>query len=130
MLLAERLRARLGETSVHGLALRAEHRPELASCAVAPGGGSSAGVPAAASRPAWLLPRPQALPEVGGRPQRDGPLLLLAGPERIESGWWDADEPGAVGDVRRDYFVALSPRREWLWIYRCAAGWFLHGLYA
>ena len=34
--------------------------------------------------PCWLLPRPQPLSEVGGRPQRDGSLTLLAGPERIE----------------------------------------------
>lgn len=89
--------------------------------------------PAAASlgaRPLCLLPEPQALGEAGGRPQRGGPLRLVAGPERIESGWWDEGEPGAVGDVRRDYFIALSARAEWLWIFRSDAGWFLHGLFA
>jgi protein ImuB len=55
---------------------------------------------------------------------------LLAGPERIESGWWDAAEPAATGDVRRDYFVAISPRAEWLWIFRSQAGWFLQGFFA
>ncbi len=128
MLLVERLQARLGEASVHAVAARPEHRPERASACVAPGLGSDAGLPG--PRPCWLLPQPQALPEVGGRPQRNGPLTLLAGPERIESGWWDEGEPGAAGDVRRDYFVALSPHLEWLWIFRSERGWFLHGLYA
>ena len=125
MLLVERLQARLGEASVHAVAARPEHRPERASASVAPGLGSAAVFPG--PRPCWLLPRPQPLSEVGGRPQRDGPLTLLAGPERIESGWWDAGEAEAVGDVRRDYFVALSSRHEWLWVYRCHEGWFLHG---
>ena len=125
MLLVERLQARLGEASVHAVAVRPEHRPERASAHVAPGLGSTAACPV--PRPCWLLPQPQPLPELGGRPQRDGPLTLLAGPERIESGWWDAGEAGAVGDARRDYFVALSSRHEWLWVYRCQEGWFLHG---
>lgn len=127
-LLVERLQARLGAASVHALAVRPEHRPELASSPVPPGSG--VGKAAAGPRPCWLLPQPQALPEIDGRPQRDGPLTLLAGPERIESGWWDGGEPGASGDVRRDYFVAISSCHEWLWIFQCREGWFLHGFYA
>ena len=53
---------------------------------------------------------PQALAEVDGRPCRRGPLKLLSGPERIESGWWDSGE--ASGDIRRDYFIALSSDDE------------------
>lgn len=140
--LVERLRARFGEGSVHGLSAVAEHRPERASRPVSPrlpaGGKSPPGVflaPGMADtlpgpRPLWLLARPQALHEVAGRPQCSGPLRLLAGPERIESGWWDAGEPDAVGDVRRDYFVAISVRAEWLWVFRDQAGWFLHGVFA
>ncbi len=128
MLLVERLQARLGEASVHAVATRSEHRPELASVPVPPGGGDAIAQPG--PRPCWLLPQPQPLAEIAGRPQRDGPLALLAGPERIESGWWDSGEPRAAGDVRRDYFVALSRHREWLWIFRCERGWFLHGFYA
>jgi len=131
--LVERLQARLGRESVYALACVAEHRPENASQPVPPvltsaRGGVSA--PPGGPRPVCLLPLPQTLSEADGRPQRGGPLQLLAGPERIESGWWDAAEPGAAGDVRRDYFVALSPRAEWLWIFRCEAGWFLHGFFA
>ncbi|MFZ2855002.1 MAG: DNA polymerase Y family protein [Rhodocyclaceae bacterium] len=136
--LVERLQARLGETRVHGLATFAEHRPENASRLVAPllpvgkTVSVSTAMPATTGgpRPLWLLPRPQSLHEVDGRPQRGGPLQLLAGPERIESGWWDAAEADALGDVRRDYFVVLSPRSEWLWIFRSEAGWFLHGVFA
>lgn len=134
--LVERLQARLGCERVHGIASVAEHRPENASQprqAISRKSSSRmpAGIaPGIGPRPLWLLPRPQALTELAGRPQRSGPLQLLAGPERIESGWWDAAETDALGDVRRDYFVALSPRAEWLWIFRSEAGWFLHGVFA
>jgi len=81
-------------------------------------------------RPLWLLDKPRFLREQSGLPQCDGPLSLLAGPERIESGWWDEAEHDALGDVRRDYFIALSMRAQWLWIFRNRAGWFLHGLFS
>ncbi|HRD92080.1 MAG TPA: DNA polymerase Y family protein [Accumulibacter sp.] len=140
--LIERLQARLGNDSVHALSAVAEHRPENASRRISPrlltGKRSAASLLAAAAmpdagcgpRPLWLLARPQALREVAGRPQCAGPLRLLTGPERIESGWWDAGEPDALGDLRRDYFVAISARAEWLWVFRCQAGWFLHGVFA
>ncbi|MCP5229030.1 DNA polymerase Y family protein [Accumulibacter sp.] len=140
--LVERLQARLGNGSVHALSTVAEHRPENASRAVPAnllaGEKSSTNLLAASAmsdsgpgpRPLWLLARPQALREMSGRPQCAGSLRLLAGPERIESGWWDANEPDTLGDVRRDYFVALSMRGEWLWIFRCRRGWFLHGVFA
>ena len=67
------------------------------------------------------------LREVQGRPQRNGALSLLAGPERIEAGWWDG------GDARRDYFVAIDGAGRWLWIFRDPrppGGWFLHGWFA
>lgn len=132
--LMERLRARLGDAQVHGLALGADHRPECIS-AHAPGGKGNA--LASTARPLFLLDIPQALSEQQGRPQCRGDLLLLAGPERIESGWWDSGERNAdgrlTGDIRRDYFVAISPDQRWLWIYReCRApgGWFLHGYFS
>jgi protein ImuB len=136
--LVERLQARLGDGRVHGLAALAEHRPENASRPVTPtlptakksSAHAAAHVAAAGPRPLWLLPQPQGLAEIAGRPQRGGPLQLLAGPERIESGWWDAAEPAALGDLRRDYFVALSPRGQWLWVFRSETGWFLHGMFA
>ncbi len=127
--LVERLRARLGEAPVHGIACVADHRPECATQAV--GEGREADAEAAGPRPFWLLPRPEPLPERDGRPWRNGPLRLLAGPERIESGWWDAGE--AAGDARRDYFVALTADARWAWVFRelrPPGGWFLHGWFA
>jgi protein ImuB len=110
---------------VQGLACHADHRPELASRALP---ASPAATPAALPpRPLWLLNPPEALREVHGRPQRSGPLALAAGPERIESGWWDG------GDVRRDYFIAIDSTGRWLWIFRDPrppGGWFLHGIFS
>jgi protein ImuB len=77
-------------------------------------------------RPLWLLHTPQQLESQRGRPQHHGPLELLAGPERIESGWWDG------ADVQRDYYVASDAGGARLWIYReCTRQkrWFLHGLF-
>lgn len=132
--LVERLQARLGAAAVHGLRLHAEHRPELASqpCPVLP---APPHTPTPnGPRPLWLLPKVQPITERDGRPQRGGPLQLLAGPERIESGWWDEDEStdktAALGDVRRDYFIAHAPGGEWLWVFRNTEGWFLHGVFA
>ena len=86
---------------------------------------------AGAVRPIWLLPEPVALRERQLRPLLDGrPLQLLCGPERIESGWWDA------GLVERDYFIAQAEDGALVWIYRArlpmtaasaGTGWFLQG---
>ena len=129
--LLERLSARLGDLQVYQLAPHADHRPECATRHVRLFEKHVACVPVAHPRPLWLLDTPEPLAEVDGRPCRHGPLKLLAGPERIESGWWDAGEQ--VGDLRRDYFIALSDAAAWLWIYReCRApgGWFLHGFFS
>jgi len=124
--LVERLRARLGPQGVQGVAAEAEHRPERASRASEPGAVSAA--PARGPRPLWLLAAPQPLREVGARPHyRETALALVAGPERIESGWWDDD------DVKRDYFVAQTPDHATLWIYRdsrAPRGWYLHGVFS
>jgi protein ImuB len=61
-----------------------------------------------------------------------GPLVLLAGPERIEAGWWDLGQPRRA-TVHRDYFVARNRHGQTLWIYRELAAphrWFLHGFFA
>jgi protein ImuB len=58
-------------------------------------------------------------------------LKLIAGPERIEAGWWD----DAL--VARDYFIAENDLGQLLWIYceHNAAGagknqsWYLQGLF-
>jgi protein ImuB len=122
--LLERLRARLGAEAVSGIAVQPEHRPERASAAADPG----AKQPPLefGERPIWLLSRPKPLEEMGARPHHEGPLELLAGPERIESGWWDG------GDVARDYFIARMQNEALVWVYRerGGGGWYLHGLFA
>jgi protein ImuB len=126
--LIERLRARLGEERIFGLARVADHRPECATRHVFPGTQADLTWNA---RPFWLLAVPEALAEVAGRPHRRGPVKLLAGPERIESGWWDQEE--GAGDLRRDYFIALTVEARWAWIFRelrPPGGWFLHGWFA
>ncbi|MBE0614201.1 MAG: DNA polymerase Y family protein [Burkholderiales bacterium] len=123
--LIERLRSRLGAAAVHGLALCADHRPERACTATEPGAKQLA--LDFDLRPFWLLERPQALEETEAVPCHHGPLKLLAGPERIESGWWDGT------DVARDYFIARTTEAALLWVYRersPAGAWYLHGIFS
>ncbi|MCX7171440.1 MAG: DNA polymerase Y family protein [Proteobacteria bacterium] len=129
--LFERLSARLGDQQVYRVALRDDHRPECATRHVTLFEKTSSSAATALPRPLWLLDQPESLREVDGRPYRQGHLKLLAGPERIESGWWDGGE--STGDVGRDYFIALSANAGWLWIYRecrTPGGWFLQGFFS
>ena len=179
--LAERLRARLGDSALHGLRCVADHRPARAwrfvepaldnhpeprasgshrdapvrpvegkgratatASTTAPGetsaivsatpqaglshpSGSNA-IPLAQGtnpRPFWLLQRPL--------PLRGTPPRVLAGPERIESGWWDER------DQRRDYYLVeiRGGQRAWAFVEAgspVGAGstpqWTLHGWFA
>ncbi len=132
--LIERLQARLGREQVQRLRVAADHRPEMAhrfeTVEAFPAARGRDVVPqdGGLPRPLWLLSRPAALAERQGRPWSQGPLALLAGPERIESGWWDG------GLVQRDYFIAADETGRMLWIYRQRLadlegrqGWFVHG---
>ena len=84
---------------------------------------------AAPQAPVWLLREPQPLRDEGGTPLLSGqPLWLVAGPERIEAGWWDG------GYAARDYFIAQDHRGALLWVYRFRrapevgeVGWYLQG---
>lgn len=148
--LIERLQVRLGAGHVQRLRLAADHRPEAAyRIEAADAAGSRSGghrtsdrarrpdahgarspqvPPACLPRPLWLLGQPVALSERNNRPWWHSPLRLLAGPERIEAGWWD----GAL--VQRDYFIAEDETHTLYWIFRerlsadsPRRGWFLHG---
>lgn len=120
--LIERLRARLGRGRVHGLECVADHRPERAMATGEPGTAREHAMPC---RPLWLLTQPRPLPCRHGVPHLGGPLRVRAGPERIESGWWD-EQP-----IARDYFLAETAGGSRYWIYREATGqWFLHGIFA
>lgn len=122
--LIERLQARLGPDAVQGLSPSAEYRPELSWLTTQPG--ARAKGDQALPRPLWLLEVPELLREVGSKPHyRNEPLMVIAGPEIIESGWWN-------GDIKRDYFVAQTPAQSTYWIFRdrrqpCA--WYLHGIF-
>ena len=113
--LVERLRARLGHDAVHGLATNPDHRPEHAWRRVEPGEWDLHEYRQPGPRPLWLL-HPTKLNE--------GEFTALAGPERIESGWWDGDE------ASRDYFVARLQDDSIGWLYRENGAWYLHGLFA
>lgn len=139
--LVERLSARLGAASLQVARLRADHRPECMqrwhpALAAPPAQAQAQGshVASAALLPPWLLRPPQPLVLQGSRPCLHGqPLRLLAGPQRVEAGWWEAagwDEPGP-GLVRRDYFVAHGAAAGRVWIFRdrASGAWFLHGVY-
>ena len=138
--LAETLHARLGSERVFQLQAVDDHRPERAWCALPITiGDEPRTAPTSITstpRPLLLLPTPQPLPAHGEQPLYREPLTLVAGPERIECGWWDLASPAAGSPacaVHRDYFVARNARGQWLWIYRELAaprGWFLHGLFA
>ena len=124
-LIIEHLRARLGTEAVHGVATYPDHRPEHAWRCCEPGTESYSAV--AASRPLWLLDPPHRLHIDGERPTLDQPLTLIAGPERIESGWWDDDI------ALRDYFVAVDEDGKRFWVYcerNAPRQWFLQGVFS
>ncbi|MDD0815415.1 DNA polymerase Y family protein [Curvibacter sp. HBC28] len=146
----ERLAARLGPQRVLQGALQADHRPQHRQrwwpaatplpAARPPTPSAELGQALGWGQPAWLLPQPQALRCVGERPHYHGALALLAGPERIETGWWDASATADADLTLRDYFIARSAQAGLLWVFRVrtgtgtaaepsAARWFLHGVF-
>jgi protein ImuB len=155
--LLERLSARLGPEQVRSAHLHADHRPERmqswsaavdatgrksgkglktatksgAACAYftgARGQFDSENVPQNALYPTWLLAMPLRLNVLQGLPQHNGPLTLLAGPQRLEAGWLEGSA------ALRDYYVARSATAGLLWVYRERLGgqglWYLHGIFA
>ena len=114
--LAERLQGRLGKGAIHGLTTQPDHRPEYAWRRVELGEWDPREFKQPGPRPLWLLEPPRRIGEKE--------FELLAGPERVESGWWDGDE------AQRDYFVARSADASVIWIYREDNGWYMHGIFA
>jgi len=134
-----RIAARLGPERVRWPVLCGDHRPEWGQhwqpappsrprqdAVVRPDG----------PQPTFLLSEPLRLAMRGNRPDYQGPLMLLAGPHRVEGGWWHRDAADATTHhVERDYWVALSARAGVLWIYQQrlagdAVAWYLHGIFA
>jgi protein ImuB len=114
--LVERLETRLGRSAVYGLTTAPDHRPEYAWRRVESGEWDPREFRQPGPRPAWLLEPPRPLAEAG--------FELIAGPERIECGWWDGD------DARRDYFIARLGDASLAWVYREQGQWYLHGFFA
>jgi protein ImuB len=134
--LVERLSVRLGQGNVVVPQAQADHRPEhmqrwKPARQELPRQGKDP-LPCDALYPPWLLPQPLRLEVQGEKPHYHGPLRLLAGPQRLETGWWDGAEQGPA---LRDYFIARSDEAGLLWVYRerlqpNAVRWYLQGIYA
>lgn len=95
-----------------------------------------AALPGQALWPTWLLVPPLKLAVQHQQPHYQGPLALLSGPQRMETGWW-----GTQDFALRDYFVARSEQSALLWIYRerlrspqggqeAGVDWYLQGVFA
>ncbi len=113
----ERLQARLGSAAVKGLNGLQDHRPEYSwSLRELDDPASYTALP---HRPVWLFAEP--------RRCSINKYRILAGPERIETGWWDGK------DCRRDYFVVRDSSGSTLWAFhehKPRPGWYLHGLFS
>lgn len=159
--LMERLSARLGAHRVLRPVLQADHRPEhmqawvpalaaVAKSAVpsAQGQAERAALepyrPDGALWPTWLVRPPLHLRAQDERPCYRGPLRLVAGPHRLEAGWYPFDDDALNPDpygaqaaatlALRDYFVAHNAAAGLVWVFRERLGtgvrWFLQGIYA
>ncbi len=131
----EKLRARLGDSALKNIKHVAEHCPEYASQQfdVVAFTQRSADtvfkhneIPLS-PRPIWLLDPAEQLTLKNSRLYHRGPIVIVSGPERIETCWWSGN------DIRRDYYVAREANGSRLWIYHECSGekrWFLHGYFS
>ena len=93
--------------------------------------------------PTWLLPQPLKLLSRAGAPLHQGPLVKLAGPQRLEATGWLISKEANQADIApalRDYFIYLSSQGTLLWIYserlaltstdHLQREWYLQGVFA
>jgi len=135
----ELLVSRLGADAVKQSKPIADYRPEVANAWVSVQENLREASVAAqlppnldgTMRPTWLLAKPIALLIRANRPWYGSALRIVAGPERVEAGWWS-------DGASRDYYVAQDDAGSLLWIYlerlsSTAEGgerrFFLHGLF-
>jgi protein ImuB len=141
-LVLERLAARLGPERVLRPVLTEDHRQEW-MCRWQPAPLALPRKPAPGPelpQPTFVLPQPLRLAMRGNRPIYQGELQLLAGPQRVEGGWWDrvsvtpVDEAETTRYMARDYWVALSALAGVLWVFQTRLdhepAWYLHGHFA
>ncbi len=139
----ERLSARLGPASVLSWQPRANHRPEgmqdwvdasnhlnqnaTESIATSARINSSRAIKDTkidfkaihtdALYPTWLLSQPLKLRSRAGAPMYQGPLVKLAGPQRLEATGWLLAGTNDIPPALRDYFIYRSSQGTLLWIY-------------
>lgn len=114
------LTAKLGEQVLHQPEVRDDHRPEYATGYSKPLSPTIAETAPLLSsehfRPTFLLQTPQPLREK---------TILLHGPERICSGWWEH------ASVTRDYYIARSEQGRYYWLFKTPEQhWYLHGVFS
>jgi protein ImuB len=138
----EKVSSRFGPQAITGLNVISDHRPECSQrlqpfqpLEMGRAGNAPSASTCPLARPAWLIEAPLQLKVQRHQPVYISPLKLIAGPERIEAGWWD-DAP-----IARDYFIAENALGQLLWIYRehdpaagsnspgNGNGWYLQGLF-
>jgi protein ImuB len=140
LLVLERIAARLGPEKVLRPVLTDDHRPEWMqqwqpAPKPVPKRRSAVGM---LPQPTFMFAEPLRLAIRANRPMYQGPLMLLTGPHRIESGWWHRAGAGEYEHsmtVVRDYWLALSEHCGVLWIFseRLAqeeTAWYLHGTFS
>lgn len=150
-LLIDRLRNRLGGTSVHVLKPGASHIPELAERRALPD--ASLRVEnwlRTPLRPSRLLPRPEPIEAIAETPdlpprqfrwrRMSHRVVAAEGPERISPEWWkEMKGPEHEPAATRDYYRVDCAEGRSFWLYReglygdAAAArppaWFMHGLF-
>jgi protein ImuB len=123
--LVDQLRARLGNRACHGICVVGQHSPEQAWRKSTPAmrkvGDNE---PPQSKRPLWLFDPPRSVAR--------NDLVLLRGPERIQTAWWQQS-------ICRDYYVARHKNGAECWTFVCLPQdlpqdvqneWFLHGYFA
>ena len=90
--------------------------------------------------PTWLLTKPLKLTSRAGAPLHHGPLVKLAGPQRLEATGWLLAESADIVPALRDYFVYRSSQGTLLWIFserlalterdHLQREWYLQGVFA
>ncbi|MDO3386336.1 DNA polymerase Y family protein [Gilvimarinus sp. SDUM040013] len=115
--LLARLQAKLGSEAIKQTLLCNDFRPGVHPGHIKPTQKLTALTPHSL-RPSVLLRHPKATAE---------PLVLVHGPERIVTGWWDQQT------LSRDYFVARNRAGRWLWVYKPLSppdkNWYIHGYF-
>lgn len=111
------LQAKLGNDALHSAWVNNDFRPQIAAAYHTPF--SHPSTPSSslqANRPILLYEQAKPLQEA---------VSIIQGPERIQTGWWDANP------IQRDYFIARSAHGIWYWVFRTPdMKWFLHGLFS